>query len=61
MELSKLSNKEFQIMIINMLTELGRRINEHSEYLNVRIENIRKYQTEVMTVLENTLKGFNSR
>lgn len=44
-----------------MFTELGRRINEHSEYLNVRIENIRKYQTEVMTVLENTLKGFNSR
>ena len=28
---------------------------------NKQIENIRKYQTEVITKLKNTLEGFNSR
>lgn len=33
MEISNLPNKEFKIMVINMLTDLRRRINEHNEKL----------------------------
>ena len=35
-------------MVIKMLTELGRRMDKHSEKSNKDIENIRKYQTEVL-------------
>lgn len=58
-------------MVIKMLTELGRRMNEHSENLNKKIENIRKVQTEVIelkTIVgepkkkkKKTLQGFNCR
>ena len=34
-------------MIIKMLTELGRKTDEHSENFNKERENIRKYQLEV--------------
>ena len=34
-------------MIIKMLTELGRKTDEHSENFNKETENIRKYQLEV--------------
>ena len=34
-------------MIIKILTELGKRKDEHSENFNKEMENIRKYQTEV--------------
>ena len=44
-----------------MLTKLGRQMVEHSENDNKDMENIRKYQREVTTELENTLEGFNSR
>lgn len=46
MEISKLPDKAFRVMVINMLAEL-RRINEYNENFNREIENIRKYQTEV--------------
>ena len=39
--------KEFSAMVIKMLTNLGRRMDEHSENFNKETENIRKYQTEV--------------
>lgn len=50
-----------------MLTELGRRLDEHSKFnKNKKMENIRKYQTEVTglkntTKMKNTLEGFNNR
>ena len=50
-------------MVIKMLTELGRRMDEHSEGFNNARENIIKYQIEVteektiITELENTLEG----
>ena len=33
-ELSNLLNKEFKVMVINMLNEHGRRMDEHSENFN---------------------------
>ena len=39
-------------MIIKMPTKLGRRMDKYSE--NLKIENIRKFQTEV-TELKNTI------
>ena len=39
-------------MIIKRLTKLGRRMDKHSE--NLKIENTRKFQTEV-TELKNTI------
>ena len=52
---------EFKVMVIRMLTDLRRRIDEHSENLNKEAENTRKYQTEIITELRNTREGFNSR
>ena len=43
-----------------MFTKLQRRMDEHREYFNKEMENIRKYQIED-TELKNTLEGFNSR
>ena len=34
MEISNLPNKEFKVMIIKMLNEPGRRMDEHSENFN---------------------------
>ena len=48
-------------MVIKMLTELRRRMNEHNENFNKETENIRKNQTEIINELKNTLEGFNSR
>ena len=44
-----------------MLTELGRRMGQHSENFNKEIQNVRKYQTEVINEVKNTLEGFSSR
>ena len=54
MELSNLPDKELKVMVTKMLTELGRRMDEHSENFNKEKNNIRKYQTEV-TGLKNTI------
>ena len=54
MKINNLLDKEFKAMVIKMLTELRRRMDEHSENFNKEIENIRKYQTEV-TKLKNTI------
>ena len=55
MELSKLPDKEFKIMILKMLTDLGRRMEEHREN-STKKQNTRNYSQR-----KNTLKGFNSR
>ena len=48
METCNLPDEEFKVMVIKMLTELGRRVNGHSEEkVNTERENIRKYQREV--------------
>ena len=47
-----------------MLTELGKRIDEHSESFNKELENIRKNQLELenkITEMKTILEGINSR
>lgn len=39
-ELSNLLDKEFKVIVIKMLTKLGRRIDEFSKNFNKEIENI---------------------
>ena len=41
MKISNLSGKEFKVIVLKMVTELGRGINEHGENLNKEIENIK--------------------
>lgn len=48
-------------MLIKMLIELGRKMDEHNENFNKEKEDIGKYQTEITTKLRNILKGFDSR
>ena len=43
-EISSLPDKEFKVMVIRMLTELGRRMDEYSENFNKELENIKKNQ-----------------
>ena len=61
MEKSNLPDKEFKIKIVNMLTDLRRRMVEHSKNFNKEIENVKKSETEVITEMQNTLEGFYSR
>ena len=39
---NNLPDKEFKALIIGMLTELGKIMDEHNENLNKELENIRK-------------------
>lgn len=41
MEINNLSDKEFKVMIIKMLTKLRRNMDEHRENFNKRIETIK--------------------
>ena len=52
---------EFKILVIKTLTDLRRRVDEHSENFNTKVENIRQYQTEIITELKNTLEWFISK
>ena len=64
MEISNLPDKEFKVMVIRMLTELGRRMSEHSESFNKEGENIGKKQLKLKTTItekKNTLDGIKSR
>ena len=59
METSNLPSKEFKVMIIKMLKELGRRMDKQSEKLDVlnkELENIKKNQTEMKTTITEILK-----
>lgn len=46
-----LSEKQFKVTVIKMLTELIRRTDEHSENINKKVENIKKNRLE----LQNTI------
>lgn len=54
MKTSNPPNKEFKLMAIKILNKLERRMGEHSEIFNKKIENIRKFQIE-FTELRNTI------
>ena len=55
-EISNLTGKKLKVIVTKVLTELRRRMDEHSENFNKEIKNIRKYQTRVITELKNTLE-----
>lgn len=59
--LTKISNlpEKRSKVIIKMLSDLGRRMDEHSEKFNNGSENIKKNQTAADTIIEmkNTLEG----
>ena len=60
--MSNLPDKDFKVMVIKTLTEIGRRMDEHSKNFN-KMET-RKCQIEItdtITELKNALVGFNSR
>lgn len=44
-------------MLMKVLTELGKRMDEHSENFQKEMENIKKFQTEV-TELRNIINTF---
>uniref|UniRef100_A0A9L0RAZ2 L1 transposable element RRM domain-containing protein n=1 Tax=Equus caballus TaxID=9796 RepID=A0A9L0RAZ2_HORSE len=47
-----------------MLTDIGRRLDEHSELINKELENIKKNQSEMKNTIlkmKNSLEGLNSR
>ena len=50
-EISNLPNKEFKVMIIEMLNQLSRRMDEHWEEFNKELENIKKNQTELRNAI----------
>ena len=41
-EISNLPDKEFKQNLIRVLTDIGRRLDEHSELTNKELENIKK-------------------
>ena len=67
MEVGNLPEKEFRVVIIKMIKELGRRMDTQSEKLevfNMKFESIKKNQMEMnskITEMKNTLEGINSR
>ena len=63
METSILPDAEFKTLLIRMLSELRRRVDEQSENFNKKIENIKKNQSEMKNTLiemKNTLEGIDS-
>ena len=68
MELDNLPKKEFRVMTVKMIQELGKRMDAQreklQEVLNKELENIESNQTELkntITEMKNTLEGINSR
>ena len=67
MEIGNTPQKAFKVMIVKIIKELGRRMDEQSEELEFfdnDLENIKKNQTEMknmITEMKNTLEGINSR
>ena len=63
-KIDNLQDKEFKIMVIKILTEFRRRIEDHCETFNEEIKKIKKNQSEIkntMTEMKNPLEGINSR
>lgn len=66
-QINGLHDEEVKIMVIKILTELRRSMNEQSKNFNKEIENKIKYQievTEMKTIiieLRNTIEVFNRR
>ena len=67
-EIGNLPEKEFRIIIVKMIQDLGKRMEEKiekmQEMFNKELEELNNKQTEVnntITEMKNTLEGINSR
>ena len=66
MEIGNLPEKEFRVMIIKMIHELGRRMDSQSEKLREIFNRVRNYKEQpelknIITEMNKTLEEFNSR
>ena len=53
MEISNMPDREFQVMVIKILTGLEKTVEDLSETLNKEIENIKKNQSEIKNSVTN--------
>ena len=63
-KINNLPDKKFKALVIRTLTELGKRMYEHSENFNKELENIEKNQSKLkntITEMKMALEGTNSR
>ena len=63
-EIGKLPEKEFRVMIVKMIQNLGNRIEKIQEMFNKDLEEQKSKQTvmnNTITEIKNTLEGINSR
>ena len=56
-EIGNLPEKEFRIMVVKMIQDLGKRMEKMKEMLTKDLEELKNKQTE----MNNTLEGINSR
>ena len=63
-EIGSLSEKEFRIMIVKMIQNLGNRIDKMQETFNKDLEELKRNQATMKNTIneiKNTLEGINSR
>ena len=61
-EIGKLPQKEFRIMIVNMIKNLEYRMEKMQESINKDLEGLKnKHTNNTITKIKNTLEGTNSR
>ena len=56
-EIGNLPEKEFRIMVVKMIQDLGKRMEKMKEMLTKDLEELKNKQTE----MNNTLEGINNR
>ena len=64
MEIGKLPEKEFRIMIVKMINNLENKMEKLQESINKDLEELKNKHTETnstITEIKNTLEGINSR
>ena len=63
-KIGKLPEKEFRVMIVNMITNLENKMEERQESINKDLEELKNKHTETnntITEIKNTLEGINNR
>ena len=63
-EIGSLSEKEFRVMIVKVIQNLGKRMEKIQETFNRELEELKSKQTMMNTTIneiKNTLEGINSR
>ena len=63
-EVGSLPEKEFRVMIVKMIQNLGNRMEKIQQMFNIDLEELRNKQTETnntINEMKNTLEGINNR